>query len=119
MKKIVIALICISVLLTLSVGATNVRGDVDQNGSLTVVDVLQIVRSLLNKVPLQGSDVNRDGKINVADVTAIQRYLASYITLDAEQMIIADTNFDGEVNIKDATQIQRYLAGYITGFYKK
>ena len=81
MKKIVIALICISVLLTLSVGATNVRGDVDQNGSRTVVDVLQIVRSLLNKVPLQGSDVNRDGKTNLLDAV----YLFEMVAADAEE----------------------------------
>lgn len=80
MKKIVIAFICISVLLTLCVSATNVRGDVDKSGSRSVVDVLQVVRSLINKESLQGSDVNRDGKINLLDAV----YLFEMVATDAK-----------------------------------
>ena len=59
-------------------------------------------------------DVNQDGKVSVEDATTLQRYLAEYITLSPEQMLAADANNDGKVNIRDVSAIQRAVAKYIT-----
>ena len=64
-------------------------------------------------------DVNRDGKVNIFDATLIQCYVAQMVTLDDEQLKLADARGDGRVNIFDATMIMQYLAGYITEFEKK
>ena len=61
-------------------------------------------------------DVNRDGKVNIFDATLIQCYVAQMVTLDDEQLKLADARGDGRVNIFDATMIMQYLAGYITEF---
>ena len=56
-------------------------------------------------------DVDLDGTVTILDATAIQRYLANLEELSAEQLKMADTDGDGDVTIIDATYIQRYLAG--------
>ena len=56
-------------------------------------------------------DVDLDGTVTILDATAIQRYLANLEELSAEQLKMADTDGDGAVTIIDATYIQRYLAG--------
>ncbi|MBQ9428824.1 MAG: hypothetical protein IJU41_04685 [Clostridia bacterium] len=72
MKRVIIALvICLSVLLTLSAGAVCLRGDVDQNGSRTILDAFLLVRSFLNGRTLSGSDVNRDGRTDLLDAVKI------------------------------------------------
>lgn len=61
-------------------------------------------------------DVDLDGDVNVNDATKIQLYLASYTTLNAEQLYAADVDGDGDVNVKDATYIQQYVADLISKF---
>ena len=55
-------------------------------------------------------DVDGDGNVNIVDVTALINYLlggsASYINLTA-----ADCNTDGSVNITDVTALINYLLG--------
>lgn len=57
-------------------------------------------------------DVDSDGRVTITDVTSIQRYLAELESLTEEQLALADTNGDGEINIADATHVQMYLAEY-------
>ena len=59
--------------------------------------------------PLLG-DVDRDGSISILDATCIQRHLASLPIPAALDETIADTDEDGLVSITDATYIQRWLA---------
>lgn len=59
--------------------------------------------------PLLG-DVDRDGSISILDATRIQRHLASLPIPAVLDETIADTDEDGLVSITDATYIQRWLA---------
>jgi len=55
------------------------RGDVDQNGSITLADAIKLVRMLAGLEPLPDSgtlafaraDCNADGLLSIADVTCI------------------------------------------------
>jgi C1A family cysteine protease len=64
------------------------------------------------KEPLIG-DVDRDGTITIIDATCIQRYLAGYTDFDDDQKTLADVDRDGKPTIVDATRIQRKLAGFV------
>ncbi len=55
-------------------------------------------------------DVDLDGSITIIDVTIIQEYFAQLIELTEEQISHGDFNEDGSFNILDATAIQFYLA---------
>lgn len=56
-------------------------------------------------------DVDMDGRVSVVDATVLQQHLASIVTLNSEQLALADTNFDLAVSIMDATCIQMHVAG--------
>ena len=71
MKKLcIICALCIAFLLTFSAAATNIRGDVDQNGERNIADVLTLIHTILDGKDLAGSDVNHDGKTSLLDVLA-------------------------------------------------
>ena len=55
-------------------------------------------------------DVNQNGAVSVADVLVIQNYLAGKITLTAEQKIAADYNKDGAIGMQDVLAIQNYIS---------
>lgn len=58
-------------------------------------------------------DVNLDGTLTVVDVTVIQKYIADLEPLDmAVLRDLADIDRNGEINIADATAGQRKIAGY-------
>ncbi|MBQ8835970.1 MAG: hypothetical protein IJ002_00505 [Clostridia bacterium] len=83
MKRIIIALTAFAMLMTLSVGATNIRGDVDQSGICDIKDVIITIRSVLKKETVTGSDFNRDGKTSLTDVLGVL------------QKVITPTNEEG------------------------
>ncbi len=58
-------------------------------------------------------DVDADGTISVMDATEIQLYLAQSATLTNAQQKLADSDKDGSVSVLDATQIQMFLAQLI------
>ncbi len=58
-------------------------------------------------------DANNDGKLSILDATFIQRYLAKKINESQIRLDLSDYDKNGEVNIKDATYIQRKLANLI------
>lgn len=55
-------------------------------------------------------DVNQNGIVSVADVLMIQNYLAGKITFTEEQKIAADFNKDGAVGTADVLAIQNYMS---------
>ncbi len=55
-------------------------------------------------------DVDNDGKITVVDATVLQRHLASIKKLDDEHLKRGDYNYDTKTTILDVTFLQRYLA---------
>lgn len=57
-------------------------------------------------------DVDIDGSVTIVDVTHIQRYLVGAATPYSETItLIGDADKDGELCITDATLLQRYLSG--------
>ena len=58
-------------------------------------------------------DVDGDGSVTIIDATCIQRHLASIPTF-AYNEDAADTDLDGSISIIDATYIQRWLASLKT-----
>ena len=55
-------------------------------------------------------DVNLDGTLTILDVTLLQRYLVELANYSDEQFALADANQDGEINIADATYLQMYIS---------
>ena len=54
-------------------------------------------------------DVDSDGYMSVMDVTLIQRYLALMIPFNGLQMSCADIDYDADIAVTDATVIQKVL----------
>lgn len=54
-------------------------------------------------------DVNEDGKISLIDVLTIQKAVAYIITLTDKQEFIADVDQNGSVTLADALLIQKYI----------
>ena len=63
--------------------ATELLGDVDNNGVVNINDATLLQRYLAEytvTLNLKLADTNRDGKVNIRDITEIQRYVAQIIT---------------------------------------
>ena len=50
-------------------------------------------------------DVNNDGSVDILDIVAIINHITGENTLSAEQVNIADTNQDGSLDVLDVVQI--------------
>ena len=64
---------------TISAAAQFQRGDVNQDGHITISDVTTLIDYLLSNdsaIPAE-ADVNADGSVSIADVTALIDYLLS------------------------------------------
>ncbi|MGN0635380.1 MAG: bacterial Ig-like domain-containing protein [Acutalibacteraceae bacterium] len=68
---------------TFTVLVTAIPGDVDDSGSLDLLDVTLILRSIaggydvtLGEEAAQTADVNKDGRVDLLDVALLKRYLA-------------------------------------------
>lgn len=59
-------------------------------------------------------DVNQDGTVNVQDVLQTQKYLAKMISLTDDQKILADVT-GGGITVDDVIMVQKYLAQYDIG----
>ncbi len=58
-------------------------------------------------------DCDFDGDVTVMDATLIQRRIANMISFTTEQNSVADVDCDSEVTVMDATKIQRFVASII------
>ena len=56
-------------------------------------------------------DVNGDGSVTVLDATMIQRHLLGLETLSGSALAAADVNGDGAVNVMDMVTVQRDILG--------
>ena len=57
-------------------------------------------------------DVDDDGTVSILDATRVQRHLAELITLDEEHIKRGDYDYSGETDILDVTKLQRFLAEF-------
>jgi len=71
-------------------------GDVNCDGSIDVVDVVNIVNAIINGDVLEGGDVNGDGSLDVVDVVLLVNYIidggARAMDADSATMTIADNS---------------------------
>ena len=67
--------------------------------------------NVINPETVKRGDTNGDGKITLMDLTNVQRHLLEKKKLTDENLISADTNGDGNITLIDLTRIQRYLLG--------
>ena len=56
-------------------------------------------------------DVNNDGKLSIIDMLLIFMYKSTEISLSSDELQRADTDNDGSVTIADALAIQRHIEG--------
>ena len=49
----------------------NTMGDINQDGAINVIDVVQLVNIILNNGLIDNGDINNDGSINVIDVVQL------------------------------------------------
>ena len=68
------------------------------------------------RAPRYIGDVDWNGSVTVLDATRIQRWLAGLADMTKLDIFAADVNGDSRTDILDATRIQRKLAG-LGGFY--
>lgn len=54
-----------------------IPGDIDNDGEITVLDVLRIAKAVVNDTALENSDVNGDGKTNLLDVIGAIKLVAN------------------------------------------
>lgn len=76
----------------------------DEFGGISRSDV-----AYLGQSPIKG-DVDGDGTLSVLDATEIQKYIAKLTEFNEIQTELADLNGDGEISVIDATEIQKTLA---------
>ena len=85
--------------------------------STTSVDVPVTITSSTPTPTLKG-DVDNDGFITIKDATMAQEHVARLRTLTDTSALNADVDGSGDINIVDATYIQMYVAKQITSFDK-
>ena len=61
-------------------------------------------------------DVNNDGSVTVIDATLIQMHLVKLHTITGPQLLAADTDKDHTISISDATRIQFFVAKHVSEF---
>lgn len=56
-------------------------------------------------------DVNNDGKLSIIDMLLIFMYKSTEISLSPDELQRADTDGDGSIALNDALKIQRHIDG--------
>lgn len=92
----------------------DLKNDRDYSKKLTVAfnAVHRTYNKMTNKYTLKG-DVNGDGDVNVLDVTLIQKYLVGLEELTGAQKMLSGAYFYEDLDITAATQISKYIVGLI------
>lgn len=87
-----------------------------QNLLIAVLVLVAGTLSVFAQSHLHG-DVNLDDTVNIKDATMVQKYLARLITLDEEELLLAEVDGAEGVNIKDATHLQKWIVGLVDELY--
>ena len=95
---------------TITYNPENVFDNTLQNKTFATVNGLVGIGEEPAKPEAILGDVDDDGTVTIIDATFIQRHLASIPIPFVLDEMIADTDEDGTVAILDATYIQRWLA---------
>ena len=74
------------------------------------MDTDRTVTATFNPLGLRG-DINGDGEVNIIDVLMIYRYLYDVLDLTPEQLLRADMDEDGDVDLDDAHILRDIVFG--------
>ena len=55
-------------------------------------------------------DINEDGSLSVLDVTLLQMICTNSLDAKESQKLAADYNADGQIDVNDATALQIYIS---------
>ena len=83
---------------------------------LSVLILLFLISSISFAGPAQLGDVNEDGEVDVLDVVLVVRHVLEIELLDEEQEVLADVNCDGEIDVIDISLIMQYALEIIDEF---
>ncbi len=77
---------------------------------LTITFIIIAFASMTTSAPeVTYGDVNQDGSIDVRDVVLVMQYIIGLRDLTDDQFKAADVNKDGSVNVQDVTMIMRHI----------
>ncbi len=77
---------------------------------LTIIIIIIAFATMTTSAPgINYGDVNQDGSIDVRDVVLVMQYIIGLRDLTDDQLEAADVNRDGEVNVQDVTMIMRHI----------
>lgn len=80
--------------------------------------VINSVNAVVTGSTFLKGDVNRDTKITLDDCELIKEHIMEEITLDEEQLYLADVNGDGEIKASDYVKLKNYIEGRSYRFLK-
>lgn len=80
-----------------------------QNGSVREY-IINIVRQ--GDAQVAKGDVNGDGTISLLDVLAVKRHILGIEALTGSRFTAADINSDGKVDLLDCLKVKRHILGY-------
>jgi len=85
-------------LIPTTMAAGNIRGDVNDDGSLSIADVTTLIDYILGQtsnINLANADVNRDDDIGIADVTLLIDAMLGNVTFppNEEEFLVGDVSF--------------------------
>ncbi len=83
--------------------------------AIFVVLFILIMSTTVSAQTIMG-DVNGDGRVDVKDVVLIQKHVLGKISLTAQQRDVADVNGDGLIDARDVTLVMQRSIGKITTF---
>lgn len=63
-------------------------------------------------------DVNNDGNVSIADVVSLQKHILNIQRLDRNRLTAADMNSDGRVNVFDLALLKNFIAEPVTDIVK-
>lgn len=76
------------------------------DGTNTNFDIDNIPRDDVVTIFARG-DVNMDGEVSKLDIELVNKYIAGTVTLNQEQMYLADLNSDGKIDNSDVERIKK------------
>ena len=79
MKKVLLSIISLMLISLFMMGITvyAAPGDANNDGELTIMDALLIVKAVANGTSLENADVNGDGKTNLLDILGVIKLIAT------------------------------------------
>lgn len=97
--------------ITLNYGDNNVDVVVTATSGVKRTYRIKVTRE---KPAYTKGDVTDDGKVSINDVLTIVRHINGFVTLEDTKFLAGDVTGDGKISINDVLTIVRYINGFIT-----